>query len=144
MYRLHRKINTISSLASKRSHFFFTESTISAQKGRIIIMIKRAGEMSPSSIAYKLSLTRATVTQQINELEQDGYILKVEDKEDKRKILLLLTEKGENEFIFIDKTITQIEKDISDIYTKEEQKQFDELLSKGISYYEKVTKGANN
>jgi len=107
-------------------------------------MIKRAGEMSPSSIAYKLSLTRATVTQQINELEQDGYILKVEDKEDKRKILLLLTEKGENEFIFIDKTITQIEKDISDIYTKEEQKQFDELLSKGISYYEKVTKGANN
>jgi len=144
MYRLHRKINTISSLASKRAHYFFSNSRLSAQKGRIIAMIKHNGEMSPSCIAYKLSLTRATVTQQINELEQCGYILKVEDKNDKRKVLLRLTKEGENEFIFLDKTITQIEKDISSIYTKDEQKQFDELLSKGISYYEKVTKGANN
>jgi len=144
MYRLHRKINTISSLASKRAHFFFCQSRISAQKGRIIIMIKRAGKMSPSCIANKMSLTRATVTQQINELEQEGYISKVEDINDKRKVVVRLTEKGENEFIFIDRTITKIEKDINSIYTKEEQKQFDELLTKGIKYYKEVTKGANN
>lgn len=100
--------------------------------------------MSPSCIANKMSLTRATVTQQINELEQEGYISKVEDINDKRKVVVRLTEKGENEFIFIDRTITKIEKDINSIYTKEEQKQFDELLTKGIKYYKEVTKGANN
>jgi len=107
-------------------------------------MIKRAGKMSPSCIANKMSLTRATVTQQINELEQEGYISKVEDINDKRKVVVRLTGKGENEFIFIDRTITKIEKDINSIYTKEEQKQFDELLTKGIKYYKEVTKGANN
>jgi len=134
----------MSSLARKRSGFFFSNADLSAPKGRILIMLSRSGQMSPSAIADKSSLTRATVTQQINELEQDGFIFKIKDGSDKRKIFIKLTEKGEKQFTIIDKKITEIEKDIGSIYTEEEQSQFDYLLTKGINYYKKTTKGANN
>jgi len=134
----------MSSLARKRSGFFFSDADLSAPKGRIIIMLSRNDLLSPSAIANKASLTRATVTQQINELEQDGFIFKVQDESDKRKIFIKLTEKGKKQFALIDKKITEIENDIGSIYTEEEQKQFDQLLTKGINYYRKTTKGANN
>ncbi|MDD4532074.1 MAG: MarR family transcriptional regulator [Bacilli bacterium] len=144
MYRLHWKINTMSSLSKKRACLLTSKGGLSAQKGRIIIMIKKSENISPSAIAEHLSHTRATVTQQINELELEGYIEKIEDPNDKRRVVVHLTSKGEMEFDHIDQNITKIEKDLSNIYTKEEQKEFDALLTKGITYYRKVTKGANN
>lgn len=131
-------------MAKKRANFFLAGNDLSAQKGRMIISIKRESNITPSQLAHKFSLTRATVTQQIKELEQEGFIKKISDNEDKRKIHLGLTPKGKEKFKQIDKNITKIEKDISSIYTKEEQKQFDELLTKGINHFKEITKGANN
>lgn len=53
---------------------------------------------SMSAIAKKLSVTVGTLTTNMNGLEKKGYILRERSLEDKRVVLVSLTEKGQKAF----------------------------------------------
>lgn len=53
---------------------------------------------SMSAIAKKLSVTVGTLTTNMNGLEKKGYILRERSLEDKRVVLVTLTEKGRKAF----------------------------------------------
>ena len=53
------------------------------------------GEPRPSSVvAKKLAVTMGTLTKSIDRLTRTGYVLRMRSEEDKRLVLLSLTEKG--------------------------------------------------
>ncbi len=57
------------------------------------------GEPSPSSVvAKKLSVTMGTLTKSIDRLTRTGYVLRERSDEDKRLVLLSLTERGEKAY----------------------------------------------
>lgn len=60
------------------------------------IGVGEAGNMS--AIAKKLSVTVGTLTTNMNGLEKKGYILRERSLEDKRVVLVTLTEKGQKAF----------------------------------------------
>ena len=51
-----------------------------------------------SAIAHKLSVTVSTLTTNMNGLEKKGYIIRTRSSEDKRVVLVTLTEKGKKAF----------------------------------------------
>lgn len=72
---------------------------------------------SMSAIAKKLSVTVGTLTTNMNGLEKKGYILRERSLEDKRVVLVTLTEKGRKAFYhhrdFHKKMIRALVKDLN-------------------------------
>ena len=52
------------------------------------------GKYTASNIADMLHISKPSVTQKINELEKEGYILKSQSHTDKRAYYLTVTEKA--------------------------------------------------
>lgn len=70
----------------------FTDITVNDMH---VIEAIAAGEPKPSSVvAKKLSVTMGTLTKSIDRLTRNNYVLRERSEEDKRLVLLSLTEKG--------------------------------------------------
>ncbi len=64
-----------------------------------VIEAIECGDPKPSSVvAKKLSVTMGTLTKSIDRLTRTGYVLRERSDEDKRLVLLSLTEKGEKAY----------------------------------------------
>jgi DNA-binding MarR family transcriptional regulator len=72
------------------------------------------GPVSQSSIAERLHLTEATVSRHISTLVTLGYLLKKEDKDNRRKHSIFITKKGEQEF---QKASQLIDAELQNIFT---------------------------
>lgn len=57
-------------------------------------MINRTGSCHVSSIARQLNTSMPSITKLVSELEKMGLLIKQPDPEDKRAVLITLTEKG--------------------------------------------------
>ena len=82
-------------------------------------------------MADLLHVARPAVTQKLNQLEKDGYILKKQNPADKREYFLYYQPENLNRLT--DSVYTQmqqkIENTLSQHYTKEELDKFSEILS---------------
>lgn len=56
--------------------------------------IRDSGKTTVSTISKAMKMTRAAVSKTIGELENQGYVIKVVNKEDKRQVYIELTEIG--------------------------------------------------
>ena len=75
----------------------FTDITVNDMH---VIEAIGTGEPSQSSVvAKKLSVTMGTLTKAIDRLTRTGYVLRERSEEDKRLVLLSLTEKGKRAFV---------------------------------------------
>ena len=59
-------------------------------------MLWKKDEIPISELAQKTQLSESTLTSMLDRLEKTGYITRVRSKEDRRTILLKLTEKDKN------------------------------------------------
>jgi DNA-binding MarR family transcriptional regulator len=72
------------------------------------------GNVSQSEIAERLNLTEATVSRHISSLVEHQYLSRAEDKKNRRKHIIALTDKGKKAF---DKASLIIEKELKTIFT---------------------------
>lgn len=92
---------------------------------------------SPSTLSEELSITPAGVTHLINALEDGGYIQRNKDPEDRRVVLISLTQKG----------VRSAENLIHDAYQKlnglvehlgkQDSQTFNRIMSAALNYFEK-------
>lgn len=63
----------------------------------VLILLMREAHLSstPSLLAEKIGVTRATMTGLIDSLEQGGLVVRVFDKADRRSVIVKLTEAGQ-------------------------------------------------
>ncbi len=76
---------------------------ISPAQGRILFVLWNGDGISIQELAKKTSLGKSTLTSMLDRLEEAGFVKRVPSKEDRRTILIKLTEK---------------DKECRDLYTK--------------------------
>jgi DNA-binding MarR family transcriptional regulator len=74
------------------------DELLSLTERSTLSMIYQSSKMLPSQLAAKEKVTSQSMSQIINKLYQNGYIIKTPSIEDKRKVLITITSKGQ-EFI---------------------------------------------
>ncbi len=90
---------------------------ISPAQGRILFVLWQKDGLSIQGLAKKTSLGKSTLTSMLDRLEQNGFVRRVPSKEDRRTILIKLTEK---------------DRECRDLYTKITNEKT-ELFYKGFS-----------
>jgi DNA-binding MarR family transcriptional regulator len=68
--------------------------TLSMSEVHVLEAIMKTDEPIMGSVAKRLRITMGTLTTSINTLVKKGYVLRVKDSLDKRKVLLKLTNKS--------------------------------------------------
>jgi MarR family transcriptional regulator, organic hydroperoxide resistance regulator len=68
-------------------------SEISPAQGRILFVLWQKDGISIQELAKRTSLGKSTLTSMLDRLEQAGFVKRVPSKEDRRTILIKLTEK---------------------------------------------------
>lgn len=90
LVKLFRDINTIEERAIRTGEY--NDLTVNDMHVIEAIDIKEAKNMS--SVARALSVTTGTLTISVNGLVKKGYVERVRSEEDRRVVLISLTEKG--------------------------------------------------
>ena len=93
-------VNLFNTVLDKESQAIITEEfrDIANNDMHIIEAVGIDEPRSMSVIAKKLSVTVGTLTTNMNGLEKKGYILRERSAEDKRVVLVTLTERGRKAF----------------------------------------------
>jgi DNA-binding MarR family transcriptional regulator len=78
-------------LARKLKEYHLDE--INPAQGRILFVLWQKEGISIQELAKKTSLGKSTLTSMLDRLEKAGYLTRVPSREDRRKILIKLTQK---------------------------------------------------
>lgn len=92
-----------------------------------------AGVMA-SDLSEKLNITPGAVTHMINSLEKEGCLERVDDKTDRRKVLIKPTEKGNEVIKMMNEMFFEGMKELIGFLGEEDTKEFIRLLSKAMSF----------
>lgn len=117
MKELIKKINDLQlqlniQLASKYEKYIDNQLTA---KQLLILELIYDGTTSAKELAVKLNVSTSAISQLLNKLENNGYISRTIDNDNRRKIQLHLTEKSKNYF---EKMIALEEKVNGSLYEK--------------------------
>lgn len=103
-------------------------------QGRVLTILKMKPEISQKELGYLLNISKQALAELISKLEKNGYITREHSEEDKRAMIVMLTEKGEKA-IDGDNKICQTSKAF-DCLNDEELSTFSEYLGRIIKNYE--------
>lgn len=91
---LFRNINTIEERAVRTEEF----RDLTTNDAHVIEAIGKDSAKNMSSVAKKLSVTTGTLTISVNSLVKKGYVDRERSEEDRRVVLVSLTEKGKRAY----------------------------------------------
>lgn len=93
-----KKIGFWISYISKQAQRYFNESfsKIGLNRGSVYILKKLYDEdgINQNALSNSIHLDKANITRALNKLSDQGFIVKIQDREDKRAKLIFLTEKA--------------------------------------------------
>ncbi len=98
-----------------------------AGQGRVLAFLKIAGEASSADMATILGIRQQSLNQSLVRLEEEGYIVREQAEEDKRRIIVRLTDKGRSAEPPKNEAASAFE-----VLTDEEQEQLSSILDKLI------------
>ncbi|WP_083844164.1 MarR family winged helix-turn-helix transcriptional regulator [Vreelandella stevensii] len=107
--------------------------TFGLSEGRLIVLLllrKRSEGVIPSELAQLAGVTRGTITGLLDGLESNGLTHRTHDNDDRRRIFVRSTEKGNK---LVEKVFVEHASWISNLLsglTEEEQSEFERLLQK--------------
>lgn len=108
----------------------------SGGQGRVLAILKIRPEIGVGELSYLLGIRPSSLNELLNKLEKSGYITREASQEDKRAVIVRLTEKGKNEEL----PDTGVES-IFDCLNENEQKNFGEYLDRILVSLENAVGG---
>lgn len=88
------------------------------------------GKKTMSELADHMNLTKGSMTTAIDSLIEKKYVKREDDKNDRRKVYIILLKKGENIAKIIFEKHIDVAKKICNILNDSQRKQFFKILSK--------------
>ena len=82
----------------KKARFFGTDHELFIAEIHLIDFIGNNKNCCISEIAKSIQVTKGAVSQMVKKLEKKGYLRKIEDSDNKTKVIVQLTEKGQTAF----------------------------------------------
>lgn len=108
----------------------YKKGELSPLQLRTLVFIKDKGCVKSSELAKQFNVTPATITAQIDKLVSNGWLERCDDGNDRRVINITLTKMADKEVdALVDKTVKKYDWVFKSL-TKEEQKQFLNLVIK--------------
>ena len=134
LVKLFRDINTIEEKAIRTGEY----RDVTANDMHVIEAIGTEEAKNMTTVAKLLSVTTGTLTISMNSLVKKGYVQRVRSEEDRRVVLVSLTEKGKSAFAhgkrFHDEMIRQVLKGLDG----EEQEVLRKALLNLMDFFEKM------
>jgi DNA-binding MarR family transcriptional regulator len=113
----------------------------------VLTRLRLGGEhcrSSPGELASDLELSSGAMTSRIDRLEQAGLVRRLPDPDDRRSVVVELTEKGVKAWDVAANVQGRREAFIASVLTKEEQRQLNVLLRKLLLAFEPKAKKASS
>lgn len=131
---IYEKLSTLQWLMKRLQMFSQAQSGPFADptrgQGRILAMLKIQPEIKTRDLAYLLGIRQQSLNELLNKLEKSGHVKRGPSDEDRRVMIVRLTEKG--------KEVQQPETDYQEIFdclSAEELQQFGEYLDRIIAAF---------
>jgi len=131
-------------LAKKIKEYELEE--INPAQGRILFALWQKDGISIQELSKKTSLKKSTLTSMLDRLEDTGHLARIPSKEDRRKIIVKLTEKDKN----LQNAYMQISKEMTELFykglTKKQIDNFEVYLRKifeNLAAFEKIESRVN-
>lgn len=106
-----------------------------------VLVILRAFEgLDQIGLSKKVGLDRSTTGLVIKKLEQDGLVVRIEDPEDRRRKIIVLTAKGERKLESLRPAAAKAQELALSAFTEDEAEQFLNLLDKFVTRFNHETR----
>lgn len=130
LVKLFRNINVI------EEHAICTDEykDLTTNDMHVIEAIGTAGAKNMTSVARSLEVTTGTLTIAVNSLVKKGYVDRVRSEEDRRVVLISLSDKGQGAYLHHRKFHDQMIDTIVEELTEEEQRVLEKALTK-LDYF---------
>ena len=125
LVRLFRNINTIEENAIKQSK----HQNMTTNDMHVIEAIGIGSPKNMTSVARSLMVTTGTLTISVNSLVKKGFVERTRSEEDRRVVLISLTEKGKEAF----RSHQQFHDDMVEAVTAQLSMEEQEILQKALS-----------
>jgi DNA-binding MarR family transcriptional regulator len=103
---------------------------INPAQGRILFPLWQEDKISIQELAQKTALEKSTLTRMLDALEESGQVVRVFSKEDRRKVLIELTESNKK----MKSSYEQVSEDMTELFykgfTNKEIEEFEEYLKR--------------
>ena len=117
-----------------RNKLYFGETNLSLPDYRILRFIANTENCAMNKIAQHFSIPPSTATGILNKLEDRNYVIRKIDKNDRRKFIIEVTEKGMETIEKRDEVIKKEMNGFLEVLTREERKQFSTIIKKVVEY----------
>ena len=104
-------------------------------QGRLLAMLKIKPEISQKELSYLLDMSKQSLAELLTKLEKNAYVTREPSEDDRRVLMVKLTEEGEKAAGMIEKNISDTSQ-ILDCLNDEELQNFNIYLSRIIKRYE--------
>ena len=126
LVKLFRSINVIEERAVRTGEY----QDVTANDMHVIEAIGTEGAKNMTSVARALDVTTGTLTIAVNSLVKKGYVDRVRSEEDRRVVLISLSEKGRRAYLHHRKFHDEMIGVIVEELTEEEQQVLEKALRK--------------
>lgn len=135
LVRLFRDVNALEERAIRTEEY----RDVTTNDMHVIEAIGPEGTKNMTSVARELEVTTGTLTISVNSLVKKGYVDRTRSEEDRRVVLISLSEKGQKAYLhhrkFHEEMIDAVLKDL----TEEEQQALEKALSKLTRFFRAVS-----
>ena len=135
LVKLFRDINTLEERAIRTEEY----QDVTSNDMHVIEAIGPEGTKNMTSVARELEVTTGTLTISVNSLVKKGYVDRTRSEEDRRVVLISLSDKGQKAYLhhrrFHEEMIDAVLKDL----TEEEQQALEKALSKLTRFFREVS-----
>ncbi|MEO1702759.1 MAG: MarR family transcriptional regulator [Pseudomonadota bacterium] len=100
-----------------------------AGQEKIFMVLAKEGAMPPGQLAARLNVKPPTITKTMIRLEEQGYVARQASPQDKRQVVVSLTEAGQEIVSKIRSAMRDAEKEILDGLRKKERRELSTILA---------------
>lgn len=106
----------------------------------VLVILRACEGLDQIGLSKKVGLDRSTTGLVVKKLESDGLVVRVEDPEDRRRKIIVLTAKGERKLEGLRPAAARSQATALSAFTPEEATQFLALLGKFVNKFNGVTR----
>ena len=127
-----RYFGQINKLVRTRMHPIWTSLGLYRGQNEILFVLWHEEGMTQTELAFRTRVAPATITNSLQRMQRDGWIVRQPDPEDQRISRVYLTEQGRALHHTVQAAIESLEQDMMQGFDKEEQRTLAGLLERVI------------
>jgi DNA-binding MarR family transcriptional regulator len=111
---------------------------LSKNQPAVITIIGLVKEVMPSTVGTYVGMDRSSLSRMVDSLEAKGFVLKKNDPEDRRKVLISLTEKGERCYELLNEISESMAVELLSLADQQDFRDFEKSLETMLRVMRKI------